>query len=119
MIQPCRIASETNLTKLKGLRPAPLKTLNLNWMKNRFLVVILSLILFSCSNHKNSNWNQYLGPNRNVIADGGMITAREWTAEGPDKAWEFKLGPGYGGASVYDGEVFLLDRIVGESDVLR
>lgn len=88
-------------------------------MKNRFLVVILSLVLFSCTNQKNSNWNQYLGPNRNVIADDGMITAREWTAEGPDKAWGFKLGPGYGGASVYDGEVFLLDRIVGESDVLR
>ena len=33
--------------------------------------------------------------------------------------WEFPLGPGFGGASIYGTEVFVLDRLVGEADVLR
>lgn len=109
---------QTSVSKLKGFQTTLLKTLNFNRMRSLFLPAVLCLGLFGCTNQKNTNWNQYLGPNRNVTADGGAI-AREWPSEGPVKAWEFDLGPGYGGASIYNGEVFVLDRIVGESDVLR
>ncbi len=33
--------------------------------------------------------------------------------------WTQQLGPGFGGAAVRNGEVFLLDRILGSKDVLR
>lgn len=59
-----------------------------------------------------------MGPNRNNTASGEEI-AKVWTEEGPAKVWEKKLGPGYGGASIFGDEVFILDRIKGESDVLR
>ncbi len=87
-------------------------------MRNLFLLCILSILLFSCQPQKNTNWNQYLGPDRNATIDGAGIM-RAWPAEGPEKVWEFPLGPGYGGASIFDDEVFVLDRIQGEADVLR
>lgn len=87
-------------------------------MKKLFLLLISSLIFFSCTKQKRNNWNQYLGADRNATVDGAAIT-RTWSADGPNKVWEFKLGPGYGGASVFNGEVFVLDRIIGEADVLR
>ena len=82
-----------------------------------FLVFTFVLLLFNgCS--KQSNWNQYLGPNRNATILGSEIL-KEWPDEGPKQLWSFPLGSGYGGASIFENEVFVLDRIVGESDVLR
>lgn len=82
------------------------------------IILLLIMQQVSAQEQKGIHWNQYLGPNRNATVDGGRI-ARSWPAEGPNKVWEFKLGKGYGGASVFDGEVFVLDRIVGKADVLR
>jgi outer membrane protein assembly factor BamB len=45
--------------------------------------------------------------------------ASSWPEDGPTKLWQDSVGNGYGGASIHNGEVFLLDRVVGESDVLR
>ncbi|WP_297086070.1 PQQ-binding-like beta-propeller repeat protein [uncultured Draconibacterium sp.] len=87
-------------------------------MLNRLVLALLTLVVFSCSQQKENNWPQYLGPDRNAtISDAGIL--RQWPESGPAKVWEFPLGPGYGGAAVFDGEVFVLDRIKGESDVLR
>ncbi len=85
-------------------------------LKNFFLLATLSFTLFSCK--QQVNWNQYLGPDRNNTITGVEI-AQSWPEEGPAKIWEKKLGPGYGGASIFGNEVFLLDRIKGESDILR
>lgn len=87
-------------------------------MKNLCLLSFLALIVFSCSPTKQNNWNQYLGANRNAAISGENISP-EWSGEVPQKLWEFKLGPGYGGASIFNDEVFVLDRIEGEADVLR
>ncbi|MCY1720684.1 PQQ-binding-like beta-propeller repeat protein [Prolixibacteraceae bacterium Z1-6] len=87
-------------------------------MKNVILLCILTILLFSCTNQKQRNWNQYLGPDRNATLAKAEIM-RSWPEGGPAKVWECSLGPGYGGASIFDDEVFLLDRIKGESDVLR
>lgn len=87
-------------------------------MKNQILFSALCLILISCSTQQGKNWNQYLGSDRNATIDGAGI-ARTWSADGPAKLWEIDLGSGYGGASTYGDEVFILDREVGESDILR
>lgn len=85
-------------------------------MKNLFILFVLVFVFSSCV--KQSNWNQYLGPTRNAISkETGIL--RVWPEEGPSKLWEFKLGPGYGGASIFGDEVFLLDRVDEKQDILR
>jgi len=85
-------------------------------MKNLFAVIILVFILNNSFGQ--SNWNQYLGPNRNAISEEKGIL-RSWPDEGPTKMWEFKLGPGFGGASIFGDEVFMLDRVDEKQDILR
>lgn len=85
-------------------------------MKNFLFFIVLVFILSSCQ--QKSNWNQYLGPNRNAISEETGIL-RSWPEEGPAKLWEMKLGPGYGGASIFGDEVFVLDRVDEMEDVLR
>lgn len=86
-------------------------------MKNAVFFFLISLILSGCAQQTN-NWNQYLGPNRDAITTETEIS-KEVIESGPEVNWEFNLGPGYGGASIFKDEVFVLDRIEGESDVLR
>jgi len=80
------------------------------------LYVFAATLLFGITGDE--NWNQYLGPSRNNCIDATKILTA-WPAKGPEKLWEVKLGPGYGGASVYNDEVFILDRENEESDILR
>jgi outer membrane protein assembly factor BamB len=86
----------------------------------KFLKVALALtsilILNSCN--QTTNWNQYLGPDRNAIISGDDILS-DWGENGPKELWSFDLGEGYGGVSIIDNEVFILDRVKGESDILR
>jgi len=86
----------------------------MNYKKLPLLLVVI--IFFGCT--KTQNWNQYLGPDRNnIVPDVEIMT--DWPEEGPTKLWEVKLGPGYGGASIYEDEVYVLDRVKGEKDILR
>lgn len=84
-------------------------------LKNIFLLFII-ISLNSCN--QQSNWNQYLGANRNAISSGEKIL-RSWAENGPKELWSLPIGLGYGGASIFDDEVFILDRKVGELDILR
>ncbi len=84
----------------------------------KIIFFTLSFFIFNSCVKQQSNWNQYLGPNRNAIISGSEIL-KTWPLDGPTELWSFPLGSGYGGASIFDNEVFVLDRIVGESDVLR
>jgi len=65
-----------------------------------------------------ADWPQYLGPDRNAVATDGRL-ARSWPDGGPKLLWSFPLERGYGGASVHSGEVFVLDRIANQDDILR
>lgn len=65
-----------------------------------------------------ADWPQYLGPDRNAVAPDVRLS-RSWPDSGPRIIWSFPLGRGYGGASVHRGEVFVLDRIGDQSDILR
>jgi len=81
-------------------------------------LLFLTLILAIACTETRADWPQYLGPDRNASAPKARL-AKEWPDGGPRKLWSFSLGTGYGGASVQGRDVFVLDRIVGKTDVLR
>lgn len=85
-------------------------------LQNIFMLILAPAILFSCV--QQNNWNQYQGPHRNASIQGPEIL-NSWTDAGPKELWSFPLGEGYGGASIFDDEVYILDRVKGESDILR
>ena len=65
-----------------------------------------------------SDWPQFLGPNRNGVSpEKGLM--RKWPAGGPKVLWTIDVGPGYGGAAISGGKVYILDRIGDEQDALR
>ncbi len=64
------------------------------------------------------DWPQFMGPNGDgTSVEKGLI--KVWPADGPKVLWTVKLGPGYGGAAIVAGQVYLLDRVDKEKDVLR
>ncbi len=65
-----------------------------------------------------ADWPQFMGPNGDgTSAEKGL--ARSWPAEGPKVLWTVAVGPGYGGAAIRDGQVYMLDRVDRQRDVLR
>ncbi len=82
--------------------------------------LFVTVVLAATAGVAPADWPQFLGPNRNGIADAGETNlARSWPAGGPKVLWTVKIGAGFGGAAIRDGKVYLLDRIGQESDVLR
>ena len=83
------------------------------------MIALAPLVLgFLSPQQESSDWPQFQGPS----GDG----TTEWSGpkfedmdEEPQVAWRTAVGGGYGGAAIRDGEVFLLDRVIGEKDVLR
>ena len=65
-----------------------------------------------------ADWPQYLGPGRNAISTEKGIK-RSWAKGAPDVLWTFPLSEGFGGPTVSDGKVYVLDRIGNEQDILR
>jgi len=84
----------------------------------RILLLLFTIRVLIANAQPNTNWNQYLGSDRNATVSGAGIL-RSWPADGPAKLWSIPLGPGYGGASIYGDEVFVLDRKAEETDILR
>jgi outer membrane protein assembly factor BamB len=59
-----------------------------------------------------------MGPNGDgTSAEKGLL--RAWPTDGPKVLWTFAMGPGYGGAAIRDGKVYVLDRVGQEKDILR
>ena len=85
-------------------------------MRTNTILIAIILMVTACSSL--ADWPQYLGPNRNAISpEKGLL--RSWPQAGPKVLWTVPLGPGYGGAAVSDGKVYVLDRIRSKQDVLR
>jgi outer membrane protein assembly factor BamB len=84
----------------------------------KHFVSLLMLILVIPAAQILADWPQYLGPDRNASAPEAS-PAEAWPEAGPRKLWSFPLGKGYGGASVQGGEVFILDRVIDKTDILR
>ena len=81
-------------------------------------IALLSLVCPQASD-EGASWPQYMGPERTGATTLPAGVTFEWGEEGPEEVWRIEVGPGYGGVSVHDGEVFLLDRAPMEVDILR
>jgi outer membrane protein assembly factor BamB len=85
-------------------------------MKTNLKLIATIIMMIACNTL--ADWPQYLGPNRNATSpEKGLL--RSWPKAGPEVLWTVSLGPGYGGAAVSDGKIYILDRISGKQDVLR
>ena len=80
-----------------------------------FAVTIATLIVLTGRGHA-GDWPQYGGPRGTQISEESGLRWN-WEADGPPVLWTIELGKGYGGATVADGTVFVMDRITGEKDV--
>lgn len=84
----------------------------------RKLAVMLSVLMFGLAELSLAQWQQYLGPTGDSVStETGLLES--WPEDGPPEKWRLDMGPGYGGAAIVDGQVFLLDREHGEADILR
>lgn len=64
------------------------------------------------------DWPQYLGPNRTGLSlEKGFNT--NWSRKEPQVLWRQPLGSGFGSAAIYQGKVYILDRVDGQKDVFR
>ena len=75
-------------------------------------------VLVAVTTSVSGDWPQYLGPNRDATAQEKGL-AREWPNAGLNVRWTYSLGPGFGGAAVSSGKVYVADRVAEQSDVLR
>jgi len=89
-------------------------------MQRGILVFQLSIVLLALawSAAAADDWPQFLGPDRNGQSPETGLP-RAWPEGGPKELWRVDVGPGYGGPAVRDGEVYFLDRVDEQQDVLR
>ena len=79
---------------------------------------LLAALMFAPLAHAAEDWPWFQGLRMDgTSAETGLL--RSFPPEGPAVHWTVETGAGFGGASVRDGEVYLLDRVAGETDVLR
>ncbi|MEN8694975.1 MAG: PQQ-binding-like beta-propeller repeat protein [Akkermansiaceae bacterium] len=65
-----------------------------------------------------SDWPHFLGPQRNgTSSETGLINT--FPEDGPKVLWEAKLEKGFGGAAIVGDEIFIVDRVKQEKDILR
>ena len=79
--------------------------------------IIAALLTLTLSLPTHADWPNYLGANFDNTADDTKIV--DSIDDSLTSQWTIKVGPGYGSASNSGNEVFILDRIQGEKDVLR
>jgi len=82
------------------------------------MMIPFALVALALSQAPSPDWPQLGGP-RGDSCVPALRTGFAWGPEGPAVGWRTPTGPGFGGAAVQGGEVFLLDCELGESDVLR
>ena len=79
------------------------------------VVTCLCVQTLTCSG---ADWPRLGGPDgTGTSPETGL--ARAWPPEGPVTLWTAEVGAGFAGSAVRDGQVFLLDRVRDEQDVLR
>ena len=81
-------------------------------MKLPFFLMPLAFIV--CAQ---ADWPQFQGPHRTGVSQETGL-ARSFPKNGPPILWETKLQQGFGGCAVAEGEVFIVDRIMQEKDML-
>ena len=84
----------------------------------RSISCAVALCLLVMCTPATADWPQFQGGNR----DGRSLErgiSRTWPEKGPRVLWSVRLGPGFASPAVVDGEVYVLDRVGDEKDVLR
>jgi len=68
---------------------------------------------------KSGAWPRFRGPNFDGISPQADDLAETFPPEGPRELWRLDLAPGYAGAAILDGRVYVMDHIEGQGDMLR
>lgn len=82
------------------------------------ILTTLALVAALSATATAADWPQHLGPTRDAFSTETGL-ARSWPEGGPKVLWSFDLGEGFGGPSVSEGKVYILDREESQRDVLR
>ncbi|CAN5876002.1 PQQ-like beta-propeller repeat protein [soil metagenome] len=77
-------------------------------MRNHHHAVLASLLL--TSSLVAADWPQFLGAQRNGVADVGAEIAGGFPVSGPKILWTHPLGSGFAGPAVADGKVIVIHR---------
>ncbi|MBX2851246.1 MAG: PQQ-like beta-propeller repeat protein [Phycisphaeraceae bacterium] len=78
-------------------------------MKYCRLIHLPALLLLLVLPAGAADWPGFQGPNRSGVAPETNILT-DWPDEGPAVLWSNDVGPGFGGAAIKDGRVYILDR---------
>src|SRR5678816_3350162 len=97
---------------------APLKGGTPNLVLRPLKVLCLALGLWSFPASRAADWPRLGGPDAiGVSPETGL--SRNWPTNGPAVLWSAEVGEGFAGPAICQGEVFLLDRVPNQRDVLR
>lgn len=64
------------------------------------------------------DWPRFRGPHGDCSSQETDLL-KSWPEKGLNVLWTADLGPGFGGPVAHGGQVYLLDRVAGEKDILR
>jgi len=81
-------------------------------------LAVLTLLACVCIRHATADWPRFLGPHSSGVATDARV-ARSWPNDGPRELWQVAMAPGFGGAAIAAGHVYVLDRIADKQDKLR
>ncbi|MFT4640191.1 MAG: outer membrane protein assembly factor BamB [Verrucomicrobiales bacterium] len=85
-------------------------------LRKRFNWVLLPLVLIATSAQA-EDWPRFLGPNGDNASPEKILTA--FPESGPKIEWSLDVNAGYGGSAIVGDEVFFMDRIDDQRDVLH
>lgn len=86
-------------------------------MKQSVLLALSAACVLSPLTYS-ADWSEFSGPNRSNISPETGIN-KNWNEKPPKEVWSVATGPGFGGAGIADGKVYILDRKDDLQDVLR
>lgn len=64
------------------------------------------------------DWPGFQGADRSGVVQNDQVRT-DWPDAGPPLVWSQDVGPGFGGAAIKDGSVYILDRNDIQGDILR
>lgn len=84
----------------------------------RLAIATLTLAVFGGPTAR-ADWPQFLGADRDGVAEEAEGLARSWPADGPKVVWRLEVTTGYACPSVHGDAVFLMENTPGRADGVR
>jgi len=89
-----------------------------NWMQSFVVCIVVTSASLQFSPAIAADWPRLGGlGGAGISSETGII--HEFPTNGPAVLWTAEVGEGFGGAAISQGEVFLLDRVRKQEDMLR